>query len=66
MTTGKSQSSTMPDLLSRTKTEKELNFSPFEVVIPDMLSSIMSPNPRVNPHYQDVKKQSDAWISEYT
>lgn len=33
------------------------------VTIPDLFTSIMSADARVNPNYDWVKKESDAWIS---
>ncbi|RWA13226.1 hypothetical protein EKO27_g1845 [Xylaria grammica] len=36
---------------------------PFSVNIPDMFSSIMSVEPLINPHYEKVKPEADAWAA---
>lgn len=34
------------------------------VTIPDMFVSFLAQEPRINPHYERVKGESEAWIAE--
>ena len=34
------------------------------VIIPNMFTSFLSPEPKVNPNYQKVKEASEKWICE--
>jgi hypothetical protein len=36
-----------------------------EVLIPDMFQSFLKQPPRVNPHYETVKLESEKWINEF-
>lgn len=36
-----------------------------KITIPDMFVSFMAQKPVVNPHYEQVKAESEAWIAEY-
>ena len=36
-----------------------------KVVIPDLFISFVSQRPRVNPHYEVMKKESEAWMKRY-
>ena len=33
------------------------------VILPDMFVSFLSQKPSVNPHYEKVKRESEAWIN---
>ena len=35
------------------------------VTMPDMFVSFLSQKPHINPHYEKVKRESEAWIAEY-
>ena len=35
------------------------------VLLPDMFASFLAQKPRVNPHYQRIKMESEKWINEY-
>jgi hypothetical protein len=39
--------------------------STITVKIPDMFTSFLSVPPRINLLYEEVKRESEAWISEY-
>lgn len=35
------------------------------VILPDLFVSFLSRKPQLNPHYEIVRAESEAWISEY-
>lgn len=59
---GKQESSTERVFLA---TENPLDDSKVDVVLPDMFRLFLSEPPRVNPHYDQVKSESEAWFSEF-
>lgn len=44
--------------------DPQLDDSTVEVVLPDLFRLFLSISPRVNPHYELVKQESEAWIVE--
>jgi hypothetical protein len=34
------------------------------VLLPDLFVSIMSPEPRINPHYAVVRQEADEWAKQ--
>ena len=33
-----------------------------QVVLPDMFLWFLAPSPRVNPHYEDMSRESEEWL----
>ena len=60
---------TLPDVhLPNQDTPKHEQNAPqvrIPVLLPDMFVSFLAQNPRVNPHYEKVKEESEAWINKY-
>ena len=60
---------TVPDMhLSNHDTPEHEQNAPqvrIPVLLPDMFVSFLAQNPRVNPHYEKVKRESEAWINKY-
>jgi hypothetical protein len=38
---------------------------PNKVIIPDLFVSFVAQRPKPNPHYEEVKKQSEEWMKRY-
>lgn len=59
----------VPDVqLSKQDTPKHEQDAPqirIPVLLPDMFVSFLAQKPRVNFHYEKVKKESEAWINKY-
>ena len=36
-----------------------------QVTLPEMFLFFLAQSPRVNPHYEDVRRESEAWLLEY-
>ena len=51
--------------LTQDTSEHEQNAPPVRipVLLPDMFVSFMAREPRVNPHYEKVREESEAWIN---
>jgi hypothetical protein len=42
----------------------QLDDNTVDVVLPDLFRLFLSEPPRVNPHYEMIKKESEAWFVE--
>ncbi len=58
--TGSISSGTATDAVT---SEDQSTAKSSSVNIPDMFSSIMSVEPLINPHYEKIKPQADAWAA---
>ena len=36
-----------------------------QVVLPEMFLFFLAQSPRVNPHYEDIRRESEAWLTKY-
>jgi hypothetical protein len=36
-----------------------------QVVLPEMFLLFLAQTPRVNPHYEDIRRESEAWLLKY-
>lgn len=47
------------------KHKKDAAQARIPVLLPDMFVSFLAQRPRVNPHYERVRMESEAWINKF-